>query len=446
MIKQILFLLPALGLGIASQAEARTLQETLEGTYNFSPRIKVERETVKTTDEQVSQALSEWRPTMRMTYEKGRQKNVFNDMSVGNPYDNMQMHQWVVDQPLFNGGGTIARTSGAKASVRAARARLTSIEQEVLLSAITAHMNVYQDAKVVELTKNREGVLKKQLDASNERFKVGEITRTDVAQSEARQSSAAADRIQAEGNYNSSLSEYLQITGMEAKGLEAPTELPPMPTDLKQAIDAALANNPDLRNAVFNLKAAGHEVNSRKSRLLPTASLHAEAQNQNNVQGRPESFDDQRLTLQVNVPLYQSGAEYSRVREGKRIEDRREEELAVTRDGVIARVTQAWETWQANKATITSRNDAIKAAQVALEGVELENQYGTRTTLDVLDAQQELFQVKVALVRAERDQIVNAYTLLSAMGSLTAESQKLNVNVYDPDDNYRKVKFLPLGY
>jgi TolC family type I secretion outer membrane protein len=435
-----LFSLPAFA------AQIDPFGDALRATYQNNPQILAERSRQQATDEAVPTALSGFRPTARYEYDRGRQRSTFGNAR--ETYTDANSRTLRVEQPLFRGGRTISNYQAAKQRVRAGQARLSAVEQNVLFQSITAYMNVVQAEAILTLARNNEKVLQKQLLASQERFDVGEVTRTDVAQSEARLSSANADVISAEGQLISAVAVYERAIGSKpSNSLTTPRILPELPASLKEALAQALQQNPELLEALRSEKAAKYVVNSNIGSLLPEVSLVGSVSKQDNagILGNTK-LDRDSLTVNFSVPLYQSGAEYSRVREAKARQRQSVQQTVDARQAVEEQVTQAWEGLETALATINAREDQIKAAKVALDGVKQEQEYGARTVLDVLDAEQELFISKTNLVRAERNRIVAVYNLLLAQGNLTPQTLALNVPNYDPQDNYDDVKWLPAGF
>ncbi len=427
-------------------AEKDPFVGALVATYKDNPRIKAERERQKATDEGVAQALSGFRPTVTAGYDKGRQRTAFNGAAWS--YGKSEDKSLSVEQPLFRGFGTISGYQSAKQRVKAGAFQLSATEQRVLLQAIAAYMDVVSDASILDLARNNRDVLQKQLDASNERFNVGEVTRTDVAQSEARLSQAKTQVISAEGRLISSVAEFERVVGYKPEGtLPTPQSIPELPATLKEALEQAQRANPELLSAVHSAKSSEFDVLTRQSTILPRVSLVGTMNRQEGagVLGT-STFDQDSLTVQVNVPLYQSGAEYSRVREAKKTARQRSEQAIDARMAVDEEVTKAWEQLETAINTISTRNDQIKAAEIALDGVKQEQEYGARTILDVLDAEQELFVARSNLVGAQRDRVVAAYNVLLTLGRLTPGNLGLPVAQYDPSENYRDIKWLPAGF
>lgn len=426
-------------------AEAVTLKETLKATYEFNPELKSERANLEAVDEDLSQAIAGFRPTISAGYDRGRQRT-----QIGAAAENTRTTESKdisIQQPIFNGFGTVKRVEGNRYRVRAAREQLRSKEQEILLNAVTSYMDVVRDTSVLEFSRNNEKVLEEQLKAVRDRFAVGEVTRTDVAQAEARLSIAVSGRVQAEGNLVTSKATYVRIVGEAPENLSAEFEMPILPNSLEEATQMARAGSPDLKRAEFLTKSGDSAVDASMSSLLPSVALvgSMERSTGNTFMGGGDVENDS-VVMNVSIPLYQSGAEYSRIRQAQSNHERTKQSEADTHNRLLENVVQAWKTVETDRAIIKSNEDAIKAAEVALDGVRQEEQYGARTTLDVLDAEQELFQAQVNFVRSQRDYAVAVFDLAAVLGKLTAEGQKIDTEAYDPDAHYRQVKYKILGF
>lgn len=423
---------------------AASLQEALETTYKTNPELAAERSNLASVDEQASQAFSGWLPSATFGYDKGHEK-----VEVGarpEESDSTTSTTWRIQQPIFNGGRTVALTHRATQQIKASRAALQQTEQRVLLNAVTAYMNVIRDHDVLELSRNNVSVLEKHLEITKERFRLGEVTRTDVAQAEARLASAISDRTQAEGQFSTSQANYKRVVGVAPSNPIAPTALPVLPTNLDEVIARAKANNPAVKRAKYSLEVAHYEVNANAAELLPDVALVGTKRSDDGFAAYGgQDYDSETIALNVSVPLYQSGIEYSRIRQAKETKQQRKFLLDDADNSATEDAISAWENYQVAKATIVSTQSSAEAAQVALDGVTQEADVGSRTTLDVLDAEQELFVAKSSLIRAKRNEIVSMYNLQSVMGVLTAGDLKLNVPVYDPEKHYDNVKYKVIG-
>jgi TolC family type I secretion outer membrane protein len=427
-------------------AQAQTMEEALAQTYRTNPQLSADRARQRATDEGVPRALSNWRPTVTVSGSAGkgrdrlRQENAVGTTLSSDARRTPEVATLSVTQPLYRGGRTLAETSRAENLVLQGRAQLQSTEQSVLLDAATAYTNLLQDQAVLDLNINNEQVLQRQLDAARDRFQVGEITRTDVSQAEARLSRARADRIQSEGNLTSSRANYLRIVG-EPPARLSPARVPAViPANETDALNSAASDNPAVISSRYAERAARDDVDLVSGELLPTVSLQGTLSRQHESQTEGFERDVAEATGVLSVPLYQAGSVDARVREAKQTASQRR----ILVDDTVRRAkedaTRTWEALTTARARIQAFQAQIRANEIALEGVEQEARVGSRTVLDVLDAEQELLDAKVNLVRAQHDEIVSAYQLTASVGRLTAQSLKLPVEVYDPTLYYSKTR------
>ena len=450
MIKKI-SLLAALLCGVSHVAAADTLFDVLAYTYENSLTITAERSNLKATDETVAIAKSGYRPRLTADGNIGRSYNKYDyDNTVLD--DGLKRYQNPSDislnftQPVFSGLSTKNTVNSAKMNVRAGRSNLLSTEQTTLLDATTAYMDVIRDKAVLDLQINNENVLKRHLESYRKRFKVGELTRTDVAQSEARVSGATASRIAAEGDLKVSEARFFSVVGIEPNQLKDVEEVPVrLPETLDEAINLAMKNNPQIKAAEYVREAAGFSVSAKKGALLPEVNITAGIGRQRENL-TVEQADYWRVAANVSVPLFQSGSEYAEVRQAKNLENRYRILWAKTCQDVRSDTIAAWEQYQATKAQIESIKAQIKASKIALDGVIREAKVGSRTVLDVLDAEQEHLDNQVSLVKVHRDEIVAAFTLMSAIGQMNQAGLNLNVKPYDPRAYYEDVKNQWIGY
>ncbi|MBB4286721.1 TolC family outer membrane protein [Roseospira goensis] len=426
-----------------SGARAQSLEEALVAAYLNNPGLQARRAQLRAVDQGVPLAKSGWRPQVSVTGETGWQTTT-RDLGTGREQTtdtNPTAVTVSVTQPIFRGFRTTAQVDQAENNVLAERANLTATEQQVLLDAAVAFLNVVRDTAVVDLNRNNEDVLTRQLEATQDRFRVGEITRTDVAQSEARLSGAYADTADALAALESSRANYLRVVGEPAGEVAAPEDMAALPATLQDAIDRALAANPSILAAEYGWRAAQDEIRNQRGRLLPEVSVQGSFF-KGWEQGNLEDSEQETLaaTLNVTVPIYQGGTVYAQLREAKHRAGQRRLELDEARTQVREQAQQAWEQMVATQARIESLRDQIEAAEIALEGVQREAQVGARTVLDVLDAEQELLNARVNLVRAQRDELVAGFNLLSAIGGMTVPELDLPVEPYDPTQNYEDVQ------
>lgn len=420
-------------------AEAATLYEALAAAYGSNPTLEAARADLRATDENVPQVLSEWRPTILGEAQGGREWDRQRSPLDLDQETSPRTYGVTVRQPIFDGFGTVYGTSEAENRVEAGRARLISTEQVVLLDAVTAYMAVVRDAAVLELNRNNEKVLMAQLEATQARFEVGELTRTDVAQAESRLQGAIAARIQAEGQLTSSRAIYRQVIGEDPVDVAMPAVTPPLPASRDEAVALSQAA-PNVQAAQFDERAAKDNIDVQFSDMLPSVAVEGSYQRRKEL-GGPDSESDVGTVLgTVTVPLYQAGAPDSRVRQSKQryMQTRRltDEALRAAEQEAIT----AWQGLQTAFAQSQSFEEQVKAAELALEGVRQEQEVGARTILDVLDAEQEALNARVSLVSAQTDRVVAQYRLLAAGGALTAANLALDVEYYDPRQHYERVR------
>jgi outer membrane protein len=429
-------------------ALADTLFGAMEKAYVTNPTLNAARAGQRATDELVPQALSGWRPTV--TVEGG----VSSESVVANqpvtPLDSSRSLRQdrtesgdisiVLNQPVFQGFRTVESTKAAEAQVDAGRQGLLQTEQQVLFDVVQAYMDVYAGRQLVVLRRQDVAALQSQVTASNERFAVGEITRTDVAQSEARLAESRNALVEVQTRLAQDVARYVQLVGNEPGKLSYP-KIAKLPKSLSAALDVAGEINPRLLAQAFVEVAANSNIGVARSGLLPSVGLQARALTADTDFGEDKTgIRSAAIGAQVSIPIYESGLIYSQVREAKqRASQSRIELIEVARD-VRSAVAQSWNAYTGLGQIIRNTKTQVQAAQLALTGVQQEYQAGTRTTLDVLDAQRELVQSQVLQVNAEKARVVAGYQLLAAVGRLTARDIGLSVPLYEPEENYRRVR------
>jgi outer membrane protein len=426
----------------------RTLAEALASTYSNQPALQAERAKLRATDENVPTALSGWRPTVVLGGSAGYGDGVSRSYSgtlgsvVNTQSDRLiGTAQATITQNVYTGGKVQGSVNKAKNQVYAERANLLAQEQTSFGNAVSAYVGVIQARQLLALQVNNEQVLAKQLQATNDRFRVGEITRTDVAQAEAALEGATATRETAEGNLATARSTYVQIIGFQPPDdLVEPQPLSlPVKTE-QEASQLASANNPNVIAALFNDAAAKDAVDVAFAALMPQVSVQGQTFQQNNAGARSATANGYQILAQVSVPLYQGGQEYSAVRQAKQAEQQTSRLIDDSRRTAVQNAVNAWDTLTAAKASADSTRAAIRANEVALEGVEREAIVGSRTTLDVLNAQQALLNSRVTLVQNLAQVVTASYQIAAAIGRLTARDLHLPVPLYDETAYYNAVK------
>ncbi len=433
-----------------SPGAPRTLAGALAATYLRQPALQASRAQLRATDENVPQALSGWRPTVVMAgglgYGDGMSRQLSN-ASGESVFLNSQTQRQIataqatITQPLYTGGHTQANVNRAENLVFAQRAALLAQEESSFSDTVNAYVGVIEAQELLALNINNEQVLAKQLEATNDRFRVGEITKTDVAQAQAALSQATAQRQTAEGNLQTARATFQRVVGYLPPGnLVEPQPLAlPVHTE-DQAAAMSVTNNPTVIQALFNDAAAKDAVDVAFSQLLPQVNLQGQIFEQRNAALRSSETNGYEVLAQVSVPLYQGGAEYSAVRQARQTEEQNARLVSDAKRTAVQSAVQAWETLAAARASADSTRAAIRANAIALEGTEREAIVGSRTTLDVLNAQQALLNSRTTLVQNLAQVVTASYQVASALGRLTARDLRLNVPLYDDTAYYRAVR------
>ena len=451
-----LLLAGMLGAVTSSPALAQTMEAALGRAYSANPTLNAQRALVRATNENVPQALSGYRPRITASADIGAsitESDVpFNAQKNGAPHSttlsrlNPRGAGLQVDQNIFDSGKTRSTVSQAESQVLAARATLRNTEQNVLLDAATSYMNVLRDTAILNLNRNNVEVLEEQLRQTKDRFQVGEVTRTDVAQAEARLSSAQSQAILAESNLKTSIARYRQNVGAEPKQLAPGRPVENLlPKSLPAALNGALQGHPAIIAALHGVDAAELQVKVTEADLGPTVGVRGLVQQRYDNQFFGDNRTSASAVATLTIPIYEGGQVYSRTRQAKETAGQRRIEVDTSRDTVRAAVVSAWGAHDAAKAQITAAQAQVQAAETALAGVREEAKVGQRTTLDVLNAQQELVSARSTLVTAQRDRVVASYAVLSAIGKLSADTLKLKAERYDARKHYDQVKGLLWG-
>ncbi len=435
---------------VSGTACAQSLQESLASAYAGDPRLLAERAALRAIDEGVPRARSGWRPTVTINGNVGQryQNNTSATGASSGTSTTPAAAGLTVSQPLWRGGATEAETVAAENKVFAARANLMAVEQQVLLETAIAYINVVRDQSVVGLSINNEQVLERQLQATRDRFEVGEVTRTDVAQAEARLADAAAERIRAEGNLEVSRADYQRSVGALPGELAFPDleALLALPATEDEALAFAAQRNPNIISAGFSERAALFDISAAAAALMPQLTLDGALQRSWDPNSFFEETDMAQIVANVTVPLYQSGSEYARVRQLRQTAVQRRRQLDDARRAVREAAEQAWEEQTVAQAGIRALESSVNANEIALEGVRQEADVGARTVLDVLDAEQELFEARVALVRAKATAADAVFRLTEVGGGMTAAALRLPVALYDPAEHYDAVVDKWIGF
>jgi outer membrane protein len=446
-----LVVIAAFGGALTVSARAETLELALIQAYQNNPNLNSQRAAVRATDENVPQALSGYRPKVTATASVGELYQNLDNKTAGvmtSLSGNVTPLTYGITatQTLFNGFQTGNRTRQAESQVLAARETLRAAEQTILLSTAAAYMNLLRDTAIFDLQRRNVEVLQEQLRQTRDRFNVGEVTRTDVAQSESRLAAGRSSVLLAEANYKTSAAVYRQVVGRDPHNLTAATPVDRFsPRTQIDAVGAGNAQHPNVINAQYNVDGALSQVKIAEGALLPTVSLQGSVQKAENNTLSTVNALNASVIGQVSVPLYQGGAEYSAIRQAKETLGQRRIDLDTAREQVRQNVVQSWGQLEAAKANIEATQAQVQAAEIALNGVREEARVGQRTTLDVLNAQQELVNARVALVGAQRDRVVASYTLLASVGRLSPQTLGLRVPIYDAQVHYHQVRDAWIG-
>lgn len=435
---------------VSSPASAQTLTEAFAYTYNNNPQLLAQRALLRATDEQVPQALSNWRPTVNLTGSAGIERSGFAVQGSSTNFATFEPRSLDlrITQPVYRGGRTEAQTRQAINTVQSTRAQTLGVETTVFQAVAQAYLDVVRDQTLVEVNRNNEQVLRRQLEATQDRFRVGEVTRTDVAQAESSLAQATANRISSEGQLEISRANYARAVGHPPGRLVQPRERPVLPATREEALALATNNNPNVISANFTELAARDNIDVIRGQLLPQVSLVGDLNRSfaPSVVQRTSRQDTASVVAQITMPLYEGGLIYSQIRQAEQTVGQRRSQVDDARRLAVQQATQAWETLQSARAAIASFGAAVRAAQIALEGVQQEALVGSRTVLDVLISEQQLFTTQSQLVGAQHDAAVAEFNLAAATGRLIAPELRLPVQLYDMERHYKAVKDKWLGF
>jgi outer membrane protein len=444
-------------LAMAAKGSAETMSGALARAYLGNPELNQQRAGLRATDETLPQASAGWRPTATATGQYGYNYLDFRSSgaaSIGGATVTSQSGFRLrrgtdpgtmgvtVTQNIFNGGRTLNGLRQAESNIFAGRETLRNVEQDVLSSAATAYMNVLRDTAILDLRKNNIIVLEEQLRQTRDRFTVGEVTRTDVAQAESSLATGRSDYFTAQANLKTSIAEFRRVIGVEPKTLEPARPIESLlPRTLGAAVDVALGEHPGVQAALHAADAAALQVKLEEGKLYPSLNLVGSVQQNYNLTGFPglRVFDG-AISGQLSVPIYEGGVNYASVRQAKEALGQARLQADLQRDMVRAAVVSAWGQLESARAVIQSSKAAVKAAEIALDGVRQEAEVGQRTTFDILFQQQVLLNARVNLVTAQRDRVVASYVVMAAIGRLSAGNLRLAVTVYDPTIHFDQVK------
>lgn len=431
---------------VAAPAAADDLRSALISAYNTNPTLEAARANQRATDENVPIQRSQGLPNVGAT---GTYTEIIDPGAgeAGFTSPDRQLSAAVtLNVPIYSGGAVRNSVRAAKVRVEAGQAELRGTESQVFSQAVAAYMDVIQDEAIVGLNRKNVSVLQVNLEATTDRYEIGDLTRTDVAQSRSRLELARGQTRAAEANLVASRERYVQVIGRAPGALEAPPPLPGLPASVDQATEIALQNNPDLIAARERSRAAGYDIEVAGSGRLPRLEAFTGGTYTDYLGSLPtglgaQSYRGATAGARLSIPIFQGGLPAAQERQAQaRAGATLEQEIEIERS-VIAQVRSAYSSWTAANEIIVSSQSAVDAAALSLEGVRAENSVGNRTILDILNAEQELLNAQVQLVTAQRNAYVAGFSLLAAMGR--AEAQDLGLDggpLYDPNVNYKRVR------
>lgn len=432
----------------AASAKAQTLSEALANTYTTNPTLLAARAELRAVNEGVPQALSGWRPNVEVAGQVGFQEEkssggFSSSLTDSSPTWEPQWPRQVsltITQPVYTGGQTEAAVDSAEALVLAQRALLQDTEQTVLLAAVTAYMDVWQAQATLEFNIANEERLRRQLEATQDRFSVGEVTRTDVAQAQATLEGAVAGRIAAQGNLESAKAVFRRVIGLEPVNVGQAPPLTGLPGSQDDVVALALENEPTVVSARYMESSALADVRERLGALLPDVSLVGVLSYGEDVTFADTKTTTAQILAQVSVPIYQQGMTNSQVRQAKQVASQRRLQIGEALRQAEEEAISTYQQLLSARAQISSFQTQVTAQEIALEGMRQEYMVGARTIIDVLDSEQDLLDAQVNLVTAQRDEVVFSFQVASTIGRLTAQDLNLPVEVYNPIVDYDAVR------
>ena len=434
-------LLSAIVVFAPSAARSENLLDALAAAYRYNPQLDAERARLRATDEGVARAMGDYRPLIDLRADAGHQNTQSRPATNNEGHTSPRGYSVQLIQPVFRGFRTTNAVNSAEAAVRAGRETLRGVEQEVLQDAVEAYADVVRDQAIVRLRESSLQFLNQELQATRDRFAVGEVTRTDVAQAEARRAGALGQLDFARATLKASRARYEQVVGNPPGKLSDPSLKSNLsPRSLDEAVGISSRENPAVVAALYREQGARFDVDIIRGELLPEAQLEATWQERYDSSRQIDESETASIVGRVNVPIYEGGIVYARVRAAKHTHISRVQEIEQNRALAQAQVAQAWAQLQGAKAQMVSDKAQIEANQTALNGVREEEKVGQRQLLDILNAQVELIQSQEQLEGTKRNVVVFTYSVIGAMGRLNVGELGAVGTVYDPEPHANEVR------
>ncbi|MEP1207863.1 MAG: TolC family outer membrane protein [Rhizobiaceae bacterium] len=440
-----LLLATAASVTLVQQASAESIKTALASAYNHNATLNAQRAATRAVDEQIVQAKAGKRPTITGDADYGFARTTSN--VTGNSSTNPYGYGITISKNLFDGFRTTNNVAAADANIKASRQQLRRIEQQILESAASAYVDVLEAREIVSIRRQNIGFLREQLRSSQARLDVGEGTRTDVAQSQARLSNAQASLAGAQASLSSARATYKQVIGRTPSNLSWPNNGPShlYAGSQQAAVATGMNEHPAIRLTKHAVDAAAFNVKALEGEYLPTLALRGNANRSYNSGNSGNRNSSVSATLNLTVPIFQGGRASSRVREARETLAQNRIEVDEAKDEVRAAVVSAWSSLQAANANVRAIQATVRASKLALDGVIEERNVGQRTQLEVLDSQSTVLDAQESLVGARKSRVTAGYALVAAMGRLNSSRLGLAVKHYNPEDHYYEVKDMWIG-
>jgi TolC family type I secretion outer membrane protein len=413
------------------------LKGALAYVYLHNPRLESARAELKVADERVAEAVSGFRPTITANGDIGRQREQTQGQNW--LYGEARDESLQLNQPIFNGFGTLAQMKAAKERVKAGRAHLKAVEQTVLLEAVSAYMEVISRRYILQFSRDNADRLGSYVGSTQKRLNAGDGTMTDLAQAQSRSAQAQSGVAMAEANWQAAVATYERIFGMPPQTEDFPAQPAGLPVSAEEA-EMLARNAPELAEAMEQEKAARHDIDVASSAFWPSVSLRAGTSEQRSPDLGLQNLRDDSITINVSIPLYAGGGEYARQREARELHAKSVDDMLDVERVAIERARQAWYNHEAAWQALGALRQTCEASARALHGFEIEERQGMRSLTDTLEARSDFFTALTSEVEAEENVRLQAYRVLEATGQLTASHLELPVAAYDPTVHYDKVE------